>query len=179
MIEPVTGASDNPAPGLTVRAAEKRDVGVILQFIRELAEYEHLTHEVVADEASLDRFLFGEHPAAEAIIAEYETAPVGFALFFHTFSTFLGKPGLYLEDLYVRPDMRGKGFGELLLRHVARLALTRDCGRLEWSVLDWNEPAIRFYEKLGSQAMDGWTVRRLTGANLAAFGEDIREKQSG
>lgn len=171
--------ADDSASILSVRPAERRDVGVILQFIRELAEYEHLTHEVIADEASLDRFLFGSQPAAEAIIAEYETIPVGFALFFHTFSTFLGRPGLYLEDLYVRPDMRGNGFGRLLLRHVARLALARDCGRLEWSVLDWNEPAIRFYEKLGSQAMDDWTVRRLTGANLAAFGEESRDKKPG
>jgi len=171
--------ADDSASILSVRPAERRDVGVILQFIRELAEYEHLTHEVIADEASLDRFLFGSRPAAEAIIAEHETIPVGFALFFHTFSTFLGRPGLYLEDLYVRPDMRSKGFGKLLLRHVARLALARDCGRLEWSVLDWNEPAIRFYEKLGSQAMDEWTVRRLTGADLKAFGEESRDKKSG
>ena len=171
--------SDDSAPSLSVRPGERRDIGAILQFIRELAEYEHLTHEVVADEASLDRFLFGKHPAAEAVIAEYESTPVGFALFFHTFSTFLGRPGLYLEDLYVRPDMRGKGFGKALLRHVARLALERDCGRLEWSVLDWNEPAIRFYEKLGSQAMDDWTMHRLTGDGLSAFGEESLNKRSG
>ncbi len=156
---------------MSVRPAEKRDVGVIMGFIRELAEYERLAHEVVADEVSLDRFLFGERPAAEALIAEYETTPVGFALFFHTFSTFVGRPGLYLEDLYVRPNMRGKGFGKLLLRHVAQLARERDCGRLEWAVLDWNESAIRFYENLGARAMDDWTVYRLTDANLSEFDE--------
>ena len=154
---------------MSVRPAERGDVGVILGFIRELAEYERLAHEVVADEVSLERFLFGERPAAEAIIAEFETTPVGFALFFHTFSTFVGRPGLYLEDLYVRPNMRGKGFGTLLLRHVAQLARERDCGRLEWSVLDWNEPAIRFYQNLGARAMDDWTVYRLTDANLSEF----------
>ena len=156
---------------MSVRPAEKRDVGVIMGFIRELADYERLTHEVIADEVSLERFLFGERPAAEALIAEYETTPVGFALFFHTFSTFVGRPGLYLEDLYVRPNMRGKGFGTLLLRHVAQLARERDCGRLEWAVLDWNEPAIRFYENLGARAMDDWTVYRLTDANLSEFDE--------
>ena len=156
---------------MSVRPAEKRDVGVIMGFIRELADYERLAHEVIADEVSLERFLFGERPAAEALIAEYETTPVGFALFFHTFSTFVGRPGLYLEDLYVRPNMRGKGFGTLLLRHVAQLARERDCGRLEWAVLDWNEPAIRFYENLGARAMDDWTVYRLTDANLSEFDE--------
>ena len=156
---------------MSVRPAEKRDVGVIMGFIRELADYERLAHEVIADEVSLERFLFGERPAAEALIAEYETTPVGFALFFHTFSTFVGRPGLYLEDLYVRPNMRGKGFGTLLLRRVAQLARERDCGRLEWAVLDWNEPAIRFYENLGARAMDDWTVYRLTDANLSEFDE--------
>ena len=156
---------------MSVRPAEKRDVGVIMGFIRELADYERLAHEVIADEVSLERFLFGDRPAAEALIAEYETTPVGFALFFHTFSTFVGRPGLYLEDLYVRPNMRGKGFGTLLLRHVAQLARERDCGRLEWAVLDWNEPAIRFYENLGARAMDDWTVYRLTDANLSEFDE--------
>ena len=154
---------------MSVRRAEKRDVAVIMGFIRELADYERLTHEVVADEASLERFLFGDRPVAEALVAENESAPVGFALFFHTFSTFVGKPGLYLEDLYVRPDMRGKGFGKLLLRRVAELAVERDCGRLEWSVLGWNEPAIRFYESLGARAMDDWTMYRLTGDGLSVF----------
>ena len=152
---------------MSVRPAEKRDVGVIMGFIKELAEYEGLAHEVIADEASLERFLFGEHPVAEALIAEFQTTPIGFALYFATFSTFVGRPGLYLEDLYVRPNMRGKGVGTLLLQHVARLARERGCGRLEWSVLNWNEPAIRFYETLGARAMDDWTVYRLTDDNLS------------
>ena len=150
-----------------MRPAEKRDVGVIMGFIKELAEYESLAHEVVADELSLERSLFGEHPVAEALIAEFETTPIGFALYFPTFSTFVGRPGLYLEDLYVRPNMRGKGVGTLLLQHVARLARERGCGRLEWSVLNWNQPAIRFYETLGARAMDDWTVYRLTDDHLS------------
>lgn len=150
-----------------MRPAEKRDVGVIMGFIKELAEYESLAHEVVADELSLERSLFGEHPVAEALIAEFETTPIGFALYFPTFSTFVGRPGLYLEDLYVRPNMRGKGVGTLLLQHVARLARERGCGRLEWSVLNWNQPAIRFYEALGARAMDDWTVYRLTDDHLS------------
>ena len=152
---------------MSVRPAEKRDVGVIMGFIKELAEYEGLAHEVIADEASLERSLFGEHPVAEALIAEFETTPIGFALYFPTFSTFAGRPGLYLEDLYVRPNMRGKGVGTLLLQHVARLARERGCGRLEWSVLNWNQPAIRFYETLGARAMDDWTVYRLTDDHLS------------
>ena len=152
---------------MSVRPAEKRDVGVIMGFIKELAEYEGLAHEVIADEASLERFLFGEHPVAEALIAEFQTTPIGFALYFATFSTFVGRPGLYLEDLYVRPNMRGKGVGTLLLQHVARLARERGCGRLEWSVLNWNKPAIRFYEALGARAMDDWTVYRLTEDHLS------------
>ena len=152
---------------MSVRPAEKRDVGVIMGFIKELAEYEGLAQEVVADELSLERSLFGEHPVAEALIAEFETTPIGFALYFPTFSTFVGRPGLYLEDLYVRPNMRGKGVGTLLLQHVARLARERGCGRLEWSVLNWNKPAIRFYEALGARAMDDWTVYRLTDDHLS------------
>lgn len=152
---------------MSVRPAEKRDVGVIMGFIKELAEYEGLAHEVIADETSLERFLFGEHPVAEALIAEFQTTPIGFALYFTTFSTFVGRPGLYLEDLYVRPNMRGKGVGTLLLQHVARLARERGCGRLEWSVLNWNKPAIRFYEALGARAMDDWTVYRLTDDHLS------------
>lgn len=152
---------------MSVRPAEKRDVGVIMGFIKELAEYEGLAHEVIADETSLERFLFGQHPVAEALIAEFQTTPIGFALYFTTFSTFVGRPGLYLEDLYVRPNMRGKGVGTLLLQHVARLARERGCGRLEWSVLNWNKPAIRFYEALGARAMDDWTVYRLTDDHLS------------
>ena len=150
-----------------MRPAEKRDVGIIMGFIKELAEYESLAHEVVADALSVERSLFGAHPVAEALIAEFETTPIGFALYFPTFSTFVGRPGLYLEDLYVRPNMRGKGVGTLLLQHVARLARERGCGRLEWSVLNWNKPAIRFYEALGARAMDDWTVYRLTDDHLS------------
>jgi GNAT superfamily N-acetyltransferase len=153
-----------------VRPAKEQDIDVILQFIRELAEYERLSHEVVANEQLLQQFLFGERPAAEAIIAEYETAPAGFALFFQTLSTFLGRPGIYLEDLYVRPEMRNRGIGKTLLRYIARLAIERGCGRLEWSVLDWNESAVRFYERLGADSMDDWIVYRLSGDALSELG---------
>lgn len=140
---------------------------LILALIRELAEYEKLTHEVVADEEALRRNLFGEgRRGAEAVIAEQSGEPAGFALFFHNFSTFLGKPGLYLEDLFVRPQFRGWGVGKALLAHLAALAKERGCGRLEWWVLDWNEPAIGFYRSIGAEAMDEWTVYRVTGEAL-------------
>lgn len=166
----MNGHPDGSTPGIVVRCAEEQDTSVILQFIRELAEYERLSHEVVVDERQLQHFLFGERPVAEVIIAECDTAPAGFALFFQTFSTFLGRPGLYLEDLYVRPDMRGKGIGQTLLRHLARLAVERGYGRLEWSVLDWNESALRFYEGLGADLMDDWKVYRLSGNALSELG---------
>jgi GNAT superfamily N-acetyltransferase len=150
-----------------LRQAEPRDAATILEFVRELAEYERLSHEVVADEASLARRLFGERPAAEVIIAELDGEPAGFALFFTTFSTFLGRPGLYLEDLYVKPVFRGRGVGEALLRHLARIAVARDYGRFEWAVLDWNERAIAFYERMGARPMSDWTVYRLSGERLA------------
>jgi len=149
-----------------LRFAEKRDTPLILDFIRELAEYENLSHEVVATEDELMENLFGEDRYAEVILGMYKDQPAGFALFFHNFSTFLGKPGLYLEDLYVKPDYRGLGLGSTLLAYLAQLAVERGCGRLEWWVLDWNEPAISFYKKLGAQAMDEWTVYRLTGEKL-------------
>ncbi len=167
------GQIDSATPSISVRPAEERDVDVILQFIRELAEYEHLSDEVVANEAQLQRFLFGERRVAETIIAEYETSPAGFALFFQTFSTFLGKPGIYLEDLYVRPSLRSRGIGKTLLRYIAQLAVERDCGRLEWSVLNWNESAIRFYERIGAAAMDDWTVYRLEGNALSELGQEL------
>ena len=158
-------------PGaLTLRGAVPADVPQILEFIHELAEYERLTHEVVATEALLHDHLFGEHPAAEVVIGEWDGDPVAFALFFHNFSTFLGQPGLYLEDLYVRPQMRGRGVGKAMLAHLARLAVERGCGRFEWSVLDWNESAIAFYGALGAEPMDGWTVQRVTGDALARLG---------
>ena len=151
---------------ILVREASAADVPLILSFIRELAEYERLTHEVVATEDGLRETLFGEHPYAEVLIAEHDGSPAGFALFFHNYSTFLARPGIYLEDLYVRPPFRGAGIGKELLVRLARLARSRGCGRLEWWVLDWNEPSIGFYEKLGAVPMDDWTVYRVSGAAL-------------
>ena len=154
-----------------IRQATELDCATILRFITQLAEYEKLAHEVVADEKKLAATLFGDNPSAEVVIAEYDTKPVGFALYFTNYSTFLSQPGIYLEDLFVDITMRGKGFGKALLTHLAKLAVERNCGRLEWSVLDWNQPAIDFYRALGAEPMDGWTVNRLTGAaltNLAA-----------
>lgn len=151
---------------MTLRSATSADVPLILDFIKGLAEYEKLAHEVVATEESLHATLFGERPYAEVVIGEHEGEPVGFALFFHNYSTFLGRPGIYLEDLFVRPAWRGRGFGKALLTFLATLAVERGCGRLEWAVLDWNEPAIRFYESLGAKPMDEWTVYRITGEAL-------------
>jgi len=151
---------------LRIRNATPSDVSLILGFIRELAEYEKLAHEVVATEADLRQSLFGARPAAECLIAESGGKPAGFALFFHNFSTFLGKPGLYLEDLYVKPELRGQGVGRKLLAHLARLAVSRGCGRFEWAVLDWNEPAIRFYQGLGARMLQDWRVNRVTGDAL-------------
>ncbi len=152
-----------------IRSATSADVPVILSFINKLAVYEKLAHEVTATEAGLQETLFGERRYAEVVIAYHHGQPVGFALFFHNYSTFLGKPGIYLEDLYVDEDQRGKGFGKALLIHLARLAEERNCGRLEWSVLDWNEPAIKFYKSLGAVPLDEWTVFRVTGAALATL----------
>jgi len=156
---------------LRLRFATEADTALILAFIRELAEYEHLAHEVVADEETLRRTLFYDRKVAEVVIAEYCTEPAGFALFFHNYSTFLGKAGLYLEDLFVKPAFRGKGIGKELLACLARIALDRGCGRLEWWVLDWNESAIGFYRNLGAQAMDEWTVFRVTGDALSRLVE--------
>ncbi len=153
-------------PGTSVREASEGDVPLILSLIRELAEYEKLSHEVVATEENLRTNLFGERPFAEVLIAEHDGAPAGFALFFHNFSTFLARPGIYLEDLYVKPEFRGAGVGKRLLVQLARLAKERGCGRLEWWVLDWNAPSIGFYERLGAVAMDDWTVYRLAGRAL-------------
>ena len=158
-----------------VREASAEDVPLILTFIRELAEYERLSHEVVATEDSLHEWLLGEKPVAEVLIAEYGAEAVGFALYFHSFSTFLGRPGIYLEDLYVRPAFRGHGMGEAMLVHLAKLAKERGCGRLEWSVLDWNEPSIRFYESLGAVAMEDWTVHRVTGEALDRLAARVPE----
>jgi GNAT superfamily N-acetyltransferase len=147
------------------------DVPVLLRFIRDLAVYEKLAHEVVATEEGLRRTLFGERRYAEALIARLDDAPAGFALYFHNYSTFLGKPGLYLEDLFVEPRHRGKGIGKALLRRLAEIALERGCGRVEWAVLDWNAPSIAFYRALGARAMHDWTVFRLEGAALHALAE--------
>ncbi len=153
-------------PEIQIRPAAPADVPLILTFIRELATYEKLAHEVVATDADMHAALFGERPVIEAVIASLDGQPVGYALFFPTFSTFLGKPGLYLEDLYVRPAARGFGVGRKLLEHLARITVERGWGRLEWSVLDWNEPSIAFYKKMGAKPMDEWTVFRLAGEKL-------------
>jgi len=152
-----------------VRAARPDDVPLILALIRELSEYERLAHDVVATEERLREHLFGARRFAEVLIGEWNGAPEGFALYFHNYSTFLARPGIYLEDLYVRPAARGHGLGRLLLQGLARLAVERGCGRLEWAVLDWNEPAIGFYRALGATPMSEWTVFRLTGKELAAL----------
>jgi len=156
---------------LAIRFATADDAPAILGFIRDLADYEKLAHEVVADEAALRATLFGSRPAAEVLIAERAGAPVGFALFFQSYSTFLAKPGMYLEDLFVRPAARGQGVGSALLAALARIAVERSYGRFEWSVLDWNAPAIRLYTSLGAAPMSEWTVNRLTGAPLARLAE--------
>ena len=152
-----------------IRLAEPSDVPTIVALIRELAEYEHLEHEVVLEEAMLHEHLFGARPYAEVLIAEADGAPVGFALFFHNFSTFLGCPGIYLEDLFVRPDARGRGLGKALLVELARLARTRGCGRIEWAVLGWNEPSIAFYQSLGARPKDEWVLYRLAGDAMVAL----------
>jgi len=151
---------------IEVREATEGDVQLVLSLIRELAAYERLSHEVVATEETLLRNLFGGQRYAEVLIAEHDGAPAGFALFFHNFSTFLGRPGIYLEDLYVKPEFRGTGIGKKLLARLAGLARSRGCGRLEWWVLDWNEPAIGFYRSVGAEPMDDWTVYRVSGAAL-------------
>jgi GNAT superfamily N-acetyltransferase len=147
---------------LVIRTAEKKDIKLILNFIRELAEYEKLSHEVKADEEILRNNLFGERAYAEVLISEYDGQPAGYALLFHNFSTFVGKPGIYLEDLYVRPSLRGKGIGKQLLLSLVKLAKERDCGRVEWAVLNWNAPSIEFYKSLGASMMDEWQIFRLT-----------------
>jgi GNAT superfamily N-acetyltransferase len=151
------------------RFATIEDVLLIRQFISELAAYERLSHECVVTNENLEQTLFGARPYAEVVFAFVDSEPVGFALFFHNFSTFLGKPGLYLEDLFVRPHARGKGVGKALMRHLAKIALERGCGRFEWWVLDWNEPSIEFYKTLGALSMDEWTVMRVTGDSLTAL----------
>jgi len=149
-----------------IESATADDVGDVLSMIRGLAEYERLADQVVATAEGLRESLFGPNPAAEVVFARVGSETVGFALFFHNYSTFLGQRGLYLEDLFVRPEQRGRGYGRALLMHLARLAVLRGCGRLEWAVLDWNAPAIAFYKSLGATPLDDWTVFRVTGDRL-------------
>jgi GNAT superfamily N-acetyltransferase len=148
-------------PSLRIEKATVHDVPLILQFIRELAEYEKLLDRVTTTEELLRETLFGTRPAAEVLLAYETDEPVGFAIYFFNYSTFMGRPGLYLEDLFVRPSVRGQGFGRALLAHLAQIAIERNCGRMEWAVLDWNEPAIGFYKRLGAVPMDDWTVFRV------------------
>jgi GNAT superfamily N-acetyltransferase len=154
---------------LAIRPATPADLPLIAELIRALAEYEKLGHEVRFDEATLGQNLFGPRPYAEVLIGEVDGKALGLALFFHNFSTFEGRPGIYLEDLFVRPEARGKGLGKALLAELARLAVERGCARLEWWVLDWNAPSIGFYQSLGARPMDEWTVMRVDGAALAAL----------
>jgi GNAT superfamily N-acetyltransferase len=157
---------------VTIRPADPADIATIHAFILALADYERLAHAVKADRDTLARYLFGPRPMAEVLIAETDGAAIGFALFFHNFSTFEGRPGIYLEDLFVLPEARGAGAGKALLGRLARLAIERDCARLEWAVLDWNEPAIAVYRAIGARPMDEWTVQRLDGAALQALADD-------
>ena len=160
----------NP-PFFTIKKAKKTDVPLILEFIKALADYEKLSEMVVATEALLEETLFGERTVAEVIIGYEEDEPAAFALFFHNYSTFLGMPGIYLEDLFVKPEFRRKGYGKIMLTELARITVERKCGRLEWSVLDWNTPAIDFYKSLGAVPMDEWTIFRLTGESLLQMGK--------
>jgi GNAT superfamily N-acetyltransferase len=156
---------------LVIREATKKDVPLILSLIKELAVYEKLLHEVVATEDQLTEMLFGQKKYAEVLIANYDNENAGFALFFHNFSTFLGKPGIYLEDLYVKPQLRGKGIGKSLLLSLVKLAKERNCGRVEWAVLNWNEPSIKFYKSLGAKPMNQWTVYRLSEDEINSLNE--------
>lgn len=156
---------------MKIRSATPEDIPTILQLIRDLATYERAPDDVTATEEQLNEVLFGGRPAAEVILALEGDQPAGFAVFFHNFSTWLGRPGLYLEDLFVKPQMRGKGYGRALLAHLARIARDRGCGRMEWAVLDWNEPAIQFYRALGAKPMHEWTVFRLTRDEILKLGE--------
>ena len=163
---------DMPAAELSIEKAGPEDVPLILSFVRELAEYERAVEKVCATEENLREAMFGESQVAEALVARVGDEPAGVALFFHNFSTWTGLHGLYLEDLYVRPHLRGRGVGRALLAHLARLARERGCARFEWAVLDWNEPAIRFYESLGARAMSDWKIYRMTGDALERLADE-------
>lgn len=157
--------------GLRLRAAVAEDAPQIVQFIRDLAEYEKLLHECHVTEALVRQWLFGDTPRAWVMMAEWDGVAAGFALYFYNFSTFLAKPGIYVEDVYVKPELRGKGIGKALFVALAKQAVQEGCGRLEWWVLDWNEPAIRFYRSIGAEAMEEWTVQRVAGKALEALAE--------
>ena len=154
---------------LTLRDATRADLPLVLHFIRALAEYEKLAHEVRADEDTLGRFLFGEPARAHALIAEWEGEPAGLAVWFYSFSTFLGRPSLYIEDVFVEPTQRGRGIGKAIFAHLAARAVQQGCGRMEWAVLDWNAPSIAFYRSLGAKPREGWTTQQLTGEALHAL----------
>lgn len=166
MQTPVPTTINTAIAGLQLRLATAADVPQILKFIQALADYEKLADQVVATEQKLQQTLFGDKAFAEVVLAEFQGQPAGFALFFHNYSTFLAKPGLYLEDLFVDPSLRGKGIGKALITYLATLAVARDCGRLEWSVLDWNQPAIDFYQSLGAVMLHDWRINRVTGDTL-------------
>ena len=160
--------------GFVIRDTTVEDSELILNFIKKLAEYEQLSHEVVATVETLRETLFGEKAYAEVVIGEFEGVPVGYALFFYNFSTFTGRPGIYLEDIYINKEMRGKGFGKCLLAYIAKLAVERNCTRVDWSVLDWNEPSIQFYRSIGAIPMEAWTVQRLHGDALLSFAGECK-----
>jgi len=156
-----------------IKKAEKKDLSLVLHFIRQLAAYEKLSHEVVATEDKLEQYLFGDEKVAEVLLGYYKDIPVGFALYFFNFSTFLAKPGIYLEDLYVLEGYRGKGFGKTLLTYLASFAVENDCGRLEWAVLDWNKPSIEFYKSVGATLMNEWIGNRITGESLIKLADQF------
>jgi GNAT superfamily N-acetyltransferase len=166
---------DTDIKNFIIRSTTVDDCTLILDFIKELAEYEKLLHEVTATAETLEETLFSDNPYAEVIIGEFERKPIGYALFFNNFSTFTGRPGIYLEDIYVQPEMRGKGMGKYMLAYIANLAVQRNCTRVEWSVLDWNTPSIQFYRSIGAIPMDGWTVQRLYGKELQVFSKECKQ----
>lgn len=175
----MSDASPSELPLFAIRPARRQDCGLILELIRELADYERLADQVIASIEDLETHLFGTRPAAEVLIGEEGGTPVGFALFFTNFSTFLGRPGIYLEDLFVRPAYRGRGYGKALLLKLAQIAVERNCGRLEWAVLDWNRPALDFYRNLGARALPEWVLHRVTGARLEQLAEAARNSPAG
>ncbi len=175
----MSDAFPSELPSFAIRPAQRQDCGLILELIQELADYEHLADQVTASIEDLELHLFGPRPAAEVLIGEEGATPVGFALFFTIFSTFLGRPGIYLEDLFVRPAYRGRGYGKALLLKLARIAVERNCGRLEWAVLDWNRPALDFYRNLGASPLPEWVLHRVTGARLERLAEAAGNSPTG